>query len=238
MSQKETSTATPWAKLLFVNLAVLALGLVVLELAFGNWVRPDQLNRLNLLKTREIRYDVDGAYETDHTYTVYRRDAYGFRGSYPSLSEIDVLTLGGSTTDQRHIHEGETWQDVLHENFAGDYDGLMKERLDGYRERLTILLDAIREFDAAPILVSQRSMKYKWIGGQIQGAADTEDYDGVAINGVDYYHMLSRLNRLTQQACQPSDYLFIDLAAELDLSEDDFYDYHTNPAGCKKMVVV
>ncbi len=120
MSQKETSTATPWAKLLFVNLAVLALGLVVLELAFGNWVRPDQLNRLNLLKTREIRYDVDGAYGTDHTYTVYRRDAYGFRGSYPSLSEIDVLTLGGSTTDQRHIHEGETWQDVLHENFAAD----------------------------------------------------------------------------------------------------------------------
>ncbi len=111
----------------------------------------------------------------------------------------------------------------------------MKERLDGYRERLTILLDAIREFDAAPILVSQRSMKYKWIGGQIQGVADTEDYDGVAINGVDYYHMLSRLNRLTQQACQPSDCLFIDLAAELDLSEDDFYDYHTNPAGCKKI---
>jgi hypothetical protein len=345
------ATGTPWAKLLLANLAVLTVGIAVLELAFGNWLHPNRLNRLNLLKDREIRYEVDGLYETPHSYTLYRRDAHGFRGPYASVSDIDILTLGGSTTDQRHIHEGETWQDVLRENFAahgrsvsvvnagidgqstygylknfewwfpsveglrvryclvyvgindfykdagaerddllrygegslvgvvkersaiyhlyrllrgiyaaevqhglshtkvdftsmpwtttpiaGDYDLLMRERLDGYRERLASLLEAIHEFGAVPILVSQRSMKYKLVDGRVLGVADAENYDGVTINGVDYYHMLSRLNRQTRDACLPPDCLFLDLAVELDLNEGDFYDFnHTNPAGSKKI---
>jgi hypothetical protein len=346
-----SATGTPWAKLLLVNLAVLTVGVAVLELAFGNWLHPNRLNRLNLLKDREIRYEVDGLYETARTYTLYRRDAYGFRGPYRSVSDIDILTLGGSTTDQRHIHEGETWQDVLRENFsahgrtvsvvnagidgqstygyiknfdwwfpsveglraryclvyvgindfykdagaerddllrygedsvvgsikersalyhlfrlfkgiyaaevqhglshtrvdfgslqwtatpiAGDYDLLMKDRLDGYRKRLAILLREIHEFGAVPVLVSQRSMKYKLVGGRVVGVADVEDYDGVAINGVDYYQMLSRLNGQTRDTCQPPDCVFLDLAVELDLNEGDFYDFnHTNPAGSKKI---
>lgn len=38
---------------------------------------------------------------------------YGFRGSYPSPGAIDMVTVGGSTTDQRFVTEGKTWQDVL-----------------------------------------------------------------------------------------------------------------------------
>jgi hypothetical protein len=42
----------------------------------------------------------------------YVRDSQCLRGSY-NASSIDVITVGGSTTDQRYITEGETWQDSI-----------------------------------------------------------------------------------------------------------------------------
>jgi hypothetical protein len=51
---------------------------------------------------------------------VYVRDKYGFRGWYSSPSSIDILTIGGSTTDQRYITEGKTWQDRLAQRFLAE----------------------------------------------------------------------------------------------------------------------
>jgi hypothetical protein len=90
---------------------------VVLELAFGNWIFPDRLNRLNICRDQTLRYTVDHLYDHDGKEIVYSRDKWGFRGDYPSVSEIDILTIGGSTTDQRYITDGETWPDVLQQEF-------------------------------------------------------------------------------------------------------------------------
>jgi lysophospholipase L1-like esterase len=44
----------------------------------------------------------------------YIRDRYGLRGlNYPT-SKLELMTVGGSTTDQIYITEGATWQDVIH----------------------------------------------------------------------------------------------------------------------------
>ena len=351
MNDKDAEKKNRWVKIIVCNIAILAVGIAILELLFGNWLSPNRLNRLNLLKDVEIHYDISSLYTTTHTSTLYEKDRHGFRGQYATLSEIDILTVGGSTTDQRHISEGEIWQDILQQNFeengqtisivnagvdgqstyghiknfdwwfpsvpdlrakyclvylglndfykeaddkyddlvrhgqgsflgtikersaiyylyrtlkgmhsaeivdqlghrkihfnslswtnnsaTSSYETLMQERLKAYEQRLTILVDKIRAFGAIPILVTQRSMKYKNVNGQLVGIADIETYDGVSINGVDFYYMMNLLNKRTATVSHEKDCIFIDLAAELDVSEKDFYDFnHMNPSGCKRM---
>ena len=106
-------------RLVLVNVALLAVALVILELAFGSWVRPNRINRLNLVRDRTMRYDASALYPAPNSVT-YTRDAFGFRGSYDSPGEIDILTIGGSATDQRFITDGATWQDVIAREFAAE----------------------------------------------------------------------------------------------------------------------
>lgn len=102
-----------------VNLAVLGVGIVIVELVFGTWFNPNNLNRLNLIKDMTFSYDVSGLYETASPNIKYSRDRYGLRGVYgDDPSRINILTVGGSTTDQRYISDGLTWQDVLQSALA------------------------------------------------------------------------------------------------------------------------
>jgi hypothetical protein len=101
------------ARVVAVNVCVLAVGLVVLELVFGNWFAPNRMNRLNVVRGVVRVSDVSALYPTTDPLVRYTRDAYGLRGRYASVDAIDILTLGGSTTDQRYIADGNTWQDVL-----------------------------------------------------------------------------------------------------------------------------
>ena len=96
-----------------INLALLAAGIVALELVFGNWLEPNRMNRLNLLRDVTLTYATAGLYDGAPDRITYTRDRYGFRGPYPGPSAIDILTIGGSATDQRYIADGQTWQDVL-----------------------------------------------------------------------------------------------------------------------------
>lgn len=101
-----------------VNLAVFGVGIAIVELLFGAWFSPDNLNRLNLIRGRIFNSDVSGLYETPSPIIKYSRDKYGLRGSCGDPSRINLLTVGGSTTDQRYISDGSTWQDVLQNRFA------------------------------------------------------------------------------------------------------------------------
>ena len=101
------------AGVVLVNCLVLGACFVALEVAFGNWLKPNPINRLHLIRNAELAYDVREPNTPAPRRAIYRRDQYGLRGSYRNPSQIDILTIGGSTTDQRNITEGETWQDVL-----------------------------------------------------------------------------------------------------------------------------
>jgi hypothetical protein len=107
------------AAVLAFNLALVVAGLVTLELVFGHWFKPNLTDRLNLVRDSQLRFDARLLYDgADHV--VYTRDAWGLRGTYPSLDDIDVITLGGSATDQRYITDGSTWQDVIVREFAAE----------------------------------------------------------------------------------------------------------------------
>jgi hypothetical protein len=101
-----------------VNLSLLVIGLTAVELIFGNWVRADALNRLHLIRARAYDFSVRDLYAAPFDSIHYTRDRFGLRGQFHHPHEIDILTVGGSTTDQRYIADGSTWQDVIQNAFA------------------------------------------------------------------------------------------------------------------------
>jgi len=338
-------------KILIVNSVLLTIGIVIIELAFGEWLGTSKLNRLNLIKNYHNTCDVSHLYKSPNPIIVYSRDKYGLRGSHSNPGSIDILTVGGSTTDQRAISDGATWQDVLQNRFkqtgvtvivanagvdgqstfghimnfkwwfpnipnlapdyilfyiglndfyidAGNtYDHLLDEnrsfnlrrhiqensvlwhiartlrgtyeamvvrqighrsidfkelqwtrralqddysfmqrRLDAYADRLRILADKTYDFRAKPIFVSQQSRKYRITPHGIEGEGTVSSYEGHPINGVDYFHMMRRLNSVTKAVADEKGAIFIDLASHTSWTDDDFYDFeHMTPQGVKKI---
>lgn len=94
------------------NLLLVLAALLVAEAVFGSWFRAPALWHLSIYRDKDWRLATDDKYpRTDPVH--YRRDYYGLRGAYGSPSDVDILVLGGSTTDERFVSEGETWPDVM-----------------------------------------------------------------------------------------------------------------------------
>ena len=342
--RRAPSPTARFVRIVATNALLLIVGLVILEAAFGNWLSPNWLYSLNVLR------NVDRVHNVSHLYAAaapihYKRDQFGLRGYYSDIGDIDILTIGGSTTDQRYLDEGKTWQDVLRHQFfrsgcdisvvnagvdgqssyghikdfewwfpqipnlharyilfyvglndfyktAGtvyddlapsfglraeikdrsalyhlyrtlvgiyltgsvyktghriidftkikwtttprlrDYGVLMQNRLTMYRERIVRLAQLTKQRGAMPVFVTQQSRRYKVIDGIVHGWVEELPYEGVSVNGVDYYYMLEKLNQSTLEAAQRSGALSIDLARDLSLEDTDFYDQeHNTPAG-------
>ena len=53
----------------------------------------------------------------------YNKNEFGFRGMRKKISEIDFLTVGGSTTDERYLNLKDTWSEKLESIFIkNNYD--------------------------------------------------------------------------------------------------------------------
>lgn len=97
-----------------INLLILLAGLLVLELVFGSWFGKADYGHLTLPRHVKRTFDVAELYKTDEP-VIYTRDKYGLRGNYENLSDIDVLVLGGSTTNELYISDDKTWVHVMDE---------------------------------------------------------------------------------------------------------------------------
>lgn len=103
------------------SLLVLAVGLLALELVFGNWLRDgswSDVERMNVVRNRSVEYDVRHIHGPDAPPVRYSRDRYGLRGPCTEPSSIRLVTLGGSTTDQVYVADGQTWQDRLQQHMT------------------------------------------------------------------------------------------------------------------------
>lgn len=96
-----------------INALLLIAVIVGLELIFGGWVRNDALNRLNLIRDRKLQFATAHLYPSATGVAIYTRDRYGLRGGCGDPAGITLLTVGGSTTDQRYLSDDVTWQSVL-----------------------------------------------------------------------------------------------------------------------------
>lgn len=106
------SSSTSHLKVVGVNIAILLVGLVVVELFFGTWF--SQTHALyQFTKPRNVNLDQPNALPVGRPRIRYVRDGFGFRGLDAKVSEIDIITVGGSTTDQRLLDEEETYQSEM-----------------------------------------------------------------------------------------------------------------------------
>lgn len=126
------------------NGAWLAAVLVGAELVFGSWVfGPDFGLLLNVPRNVDLRHDTSSRYPGTGI-SVYRKDRYGFRGSYADPSDIDVLVIGGSTTNELYIDEKDSWVEVMRRTLAegGKRRVVVNAAVDGHST-----VGHIRSFD-------------------------------------------------------------------------------------------
>ena len=106
-------------KLISVNIIMLIFFLSIVELILGKW-RENFLGENGyvqipyLVKNKSLKFDVRRLYDLEKPVIIdYRRDEFGYRSRNPISNKPIVLTIGGSTTDELYVTEGETWQDIL-----------------------------------------------------------------------------------------------------------------------------
>lgn len=108
---------TSMFRLVAINLAAILLVLGLAEAIFGTWFRGESFGALSIPRQVERRFDTTGLYPEGGTIT-FRRDQYGLRGDYGRPEDVVILTVGGSTTNERYIDEDRTWTAVLAAEFA------------------------------------------------------------------------------------------------------------------------
>jgi hypothetical protein len=91
--------------------------IVIFESFNGFWFKSDlerNLIALNALHNVELKLDVAGYYSNQQK-IVYRRNKFGLRDDCQDPNDIDIISIGGSTVDQRYIDFKFTFQKVLQE---------------------------------------------------------------------------------------------------------------------------
>ena len=102
-----------WMGVALVNLAVLVALLILVELIFGTWFFGANLGALNVHTNVQLRI-ADSPYYPPGTIAQYRRDRFGLRGDYGGdPARIALLAVGGSTTNDLFVGEGDTWASIL-----------------------------------------------------------------------------------------------------------------------------
>lgn len=84
-----------------------------------DWVK---IKEANVLRNFQFKYSINNLYEHDTSSVDYVRNEYGLRDSCKSPKEIDILTIGGSTTDQRYVPFESTFQVVLERRMSEELD--------------------------------------------------------------------------------------------------------------------
>lgn len=106
-----------YVAILGINTLVLLIGVVVIELIFGSWFsRENKLDRLFVVRDHVAKIELNGFYPYHKPSIEITKDRYGFRGgasTFNNPAAIDILCVGGSTTQQVYIEDGYTWPAVL-----------------------------------------------------------------------------------------------------------------------------
>jgi lysophospholipase L1-like esterase len=75
-----------------------------------NW---GKLYEANILRNFEYEYDIGHIYSSENSVVKYVRNEFGLRDNCGDVKDIEILTVGGSTTDQRYVPFEYTYQTIL-----------------------------------------------------------------------------------------------------------------------------
>ena len=114
------------------------MGIVIVELVLRilNSNNPwDRTSEANILRNFQFTYDISKLYENDISSVDYFRNQYGLRDSCESPAEIEILTIGGSTTDQRYVLFHSTYQNIIEERmkmYSDTFGCVSNAGIDGH----------------------------------------------------------------------------------------------------------
>ncbi len=100
-----------YLKIVFINLIVFVFLYTLIEIFSGTLFFKNKLNCNYLLCNKEYTFK-NSLYEP-YNDIKYFKDEYGFRGREKNIDDIDILVLGGSTTDERYLNFEDTWTERL-----------------------------------------------------------------------------------------------------------------------------
>tara|TARA_Y100001960_G_C14704601_1_gene843644 strand:- start:99 stop:1175 length:1077 start_codon:yes stop_codon:yes gene_type:complete len=102
-------------KVIAFNIVLIAMIVVATELIFGGWIiKENNFSRACLYLLCGTEYEFHGEFTGKTRYTI---DKFGLRGRKSDDSDIDMVVVGGSTTDQRYNDNTETWDQLLEDKF-------------------------------------------------------------------------------------------------------------------------
>ena len=73
------------------------------------------INQANIRRNFNAQYNISKLYKSDKSVVNYVRNKYGLRDDCNTSKNIEILTVGGSTTDQIYVSFENTFQKVLQE---------------------------------------------------------------------------------------------------------------------------
>jgi hypothetical protein len=98
---------------------LMVVGVVIIELIWGSWF-SDIHPLYQFTRPRYVSIIEQNNLGAEPKMVRYTRDQYGFRGFEGALDKVDIITVGGSTTDQRLVDDAQTYQRVLKDLFAAN----------------------------------------------------------------------------------------------------------------------
>ncbi|MDA9816629.1 SGNH/GDSL hydrolase family protein [Alphaproteobacteria bacterium] len=112
--------------LLLIVLLSSLIGLIFLEIVLQIYHKNDRWadirTKANVIRNFQFDYLINGLYESKNNSVKYIRNQYGLRDTCEDPKNIKVLTVGGSTTDQRYINLGSTFQKVLQDGLKNFWE--------------------------------------------------------------------------------------------------------------------
>ena len=105
--------------IIIINLIIFFLGIIIIEIFFGNWLKEDNYGSL-LIPKKQTNLISSFPYSTSEL-GIYSRDKYGFRANSHKLTDIDILVIGGSTTEEREVDDKKIWTKVFEDNLNNKY---------------------------------------------------------------------------------------------------------------------
>ena len=105
-----------WIRVAWINAVFIVILITLVELIFGGWfVYSNKSYCGYLLCSSNLEYQSKSGLKTQYT-----KDKFGLRNRDKAKSNIDILIVGGSTSDQRYVNNNKTWDHLLQEMFKRD----------------------------------------------------------------------------------------------------------------------
>ena len=110
-------------KILFLNSLILFVGIILIELILKIRKREpiliiQKFPIKNLVCNVKLKHDVSKLYkDSQNLFSTYERDRNCYRSNSTNENISKILVIGGSTTAQTFLSEGDTFQDILDSKF-------------------------------------------------------------------------------------------------------------------------